>query len=157
MKKRIKKSEAGVALIMALLVLLVLSAIAAGLVYMTNTETMVNSNYRSEQVAYFAAKAGMEEARDRMMLNLPGGYYFANMVPNPLPTKEPADSNGGVLYIVNEGNQPGTVQPWAAGNAYMDDEICHDGYALTGVPSGTSVPDPDVHCTSGLLPTGSVW
>jgi type II secretory pathway component PulK len=40
MKKRIKKSEAGVALIMALLVLLVLSAIAAGLVYMTNTEMM---------------------------------------------------------------------------------------------------------------------
>ncbi|HZI55260.1 MAG TPA: PilX N-terminal domain-containing pilus assembly protein [Verrucomicrobiae bacterium] len=157
MKKRIKKPEAGVALIMALLALLVLSAIAAGLVYMTNTETMVNSNYRSEQVAYFAAKAGMEEARDRMMLNQPGGYYFANMVPNPLPTKAPTDSNGGVLYIVNEGNRPGTVQPWIAGNAYMDDEICHDSYALTGVPSGSSVPDPDVHCTSGQLPTGSAW
>ncbi len=155
MKKKIKNPEAGVAMIMALLALLVLSAIAAGLVYMTNTETLVNSNYRSEQVAYFAAKAGMEEARDRMMLNLPGGYYFSNMAPNPLPTTAPADNNGGVLYIVNEGNQPGTVQPWVAGNAYMDDEICHDGYALSGVPSGGNLPDPDVHCTSGQLPSGS--
>ena len=155
MKKKIKNPEAGVAMIMALLALLVLSAIAAGLVYMTNTETLVNSNYRSEQVAYFAAKAGMEEARDRMMLNLPGGYYFSNMAPNPLPTTAPTDNNGGVLYIVNEGNQPGTVQPWVAGNAYMDDEICHDGYALSGVPSGGNLPDPDVHCTSGQLPSGS--
>lgn len=157
MKKRIKKSEAGVALVMALLALMVLSAIAVGVVYMTNTETMVNSNYRSEQVAYFAAKAGMEEARDRMMLNLPGSYYFANMAPNPLPTAAPSDGNLGVLYIINEGSQPGTVQPWTAGNAYMDDELCHDGYALSGVPTGTSVPSPDVHCTSSQMPTGASW
>ena len=166
MKKRNRKSERGTALIMALLALMVLSAIAVGLVYMTNTETLVNSNYRAEQVSYFAAKAGMEEARDRMMLNLPGGYYFANMVPNPLPTAPPADGNFGVLYVINEGNQPGSVQPWLATlpgnvpNPYMDDEICHDGYALTtssGVLSGANVPDPSIHCTASQLPTSLNW
>lgn len=151
MKKRIRKSERGVAMIMALLALMVLSAIAVGLVYMTNTETMVNSNYRAEQVSYFAAKAGMEEARDRMMLNLPGGYYFANMTPSPLPVAGPSLANGQVLYILNEGNQPGTVQPWVAGSAYMDDELCHDGYAL----GFTSVPDPSIHCTQ--VPAGASW
>ena len=157
MKKRSRKSEDGIAMLMALLALMILTAIAVGLVYMTNTETMVNSNYRSEQVAYFAAKSGVEEARDRMMLNQPGGYYFANAIPNPLPVLAPADGNQGVLYILNEGAQPGTVQPWAAGNAYMDDELCHDGYTLTGVPSGTSVPSPDVHCTSSQMPGGPAW
>lgn len=157
MKKRTRKSEAGVAMLMALLALMILTAIAVGLVYMTNTETMVNSNYRSEQVAYFAAKSGVEEARDRMMLNLPGGYYFANTTPSPLPVLPPADGNQGILYILNEGAQPGTVQPWTAGNAFMDDELCHDGYALTGLPSGSSVPSPDVHCTSTQLPGGAAW
>src|SRR5262249_4439566 len=129
MKKR-RKSEEGVAILIVLLSLMVLSAIAVGLVYMTNTETKVNSNYRSEQVAYFAAKAGVEEARDRMML-APGNYYFANLAPNPLPTLAPLDGNGQVLYILNEGGQPGTVQPWVTGSTYMDDELCHDGYNLT--------------------------
>jgi Tfp pilus assembly protein PilX len=142
---------------MALLALMVLSAIAVGLVYMTSIETRVNSNYRSEQVAYFAAKAGMEEARDRMMLNGSGNYYFSNLVPNPLPTAVPTDTNQGVLYIVNEGDQPGTVQPWVAGSAYMDDELCHDGYTLSGLPAGTSVPSPDVHCTSSQVPTTTTW
>jgi hypothetical protein len=144
-------------MIMALLALMVLSALAVGLVYMTSIETKVNSHYRSEQVAYFAAKAGMEEARDRMMLAVPGNYYFANMVPNPLPIAVPADANKGVLYILNEGSQPGTVQPWALNNAYMDDELCHDGYTLSGLPTGTSVPSPDIHCTTAEMPTTTTW
>lgn len=152
MKKR-RNSEAGVAILLVLLALMVLSAIAVGLVYMTNTETKVNSNYRAEQVAYFAAKAGVEEARDRMMLNLPGNRYFVNDPNNPLPTQVPTTANPGVLYLLNEGGQPGTVQPWAAGNKYMDDELCHDGYALFS--AGTVIPDPGVHCTD--LPAGSAW
>jgi len=38
----------------------------ATLVFMTNTETSVNSNYRAERVSSFGAKSGMEEVRDRM-------------------------------------------------------------------------------------------
>ena len=56
--------ERGVALLFALFTLLLLSAIAASLVFMTNTDTSVTTNYRSERVSSFAAKAGMEEVRD---------------------------------------------------------------------------------------------
>ena len=145
MKRHTKKREEGIALLTALLALMVLSAIGAGLVFMTNTETMVNYNYRSQQVAYFAAKAGMEEARDRMKTT------NGNTINGLLPTSAPA-TNGGVLYILNEGNAPGTVQPWDSGNAYMDDELCHDGYNLNGLQSGIS---PDVRCTA--VPSGAAW
>ena len=59
--------QRGVALIMALMLLLLLTALAAALVFVANMETAVNANYRREQVLYFAAKAGIEEARDRLL------------------------------------------------------------------------------------------
>lgn len=145
MKRSTQKREAGIALLSTLLALMVLSAMGAALVFMTNTETQVNFNYRSEQVSYFAAKAGMEEARGRMMATDP------NTINALLPTTVPADS-GGVLYVLNEGSAPGTVQPWATGNAYMDDELCHDGYALTGLETGTTS---DVRCTT--VPSSTTW
>ena len=59
--------ERGVALLVALLALLILSAIAATLITMSGTETTVNANYRSEETAFFAARAGLYEVTDRMM------------------------------------------------------------------------------------------
>src|SRR5207245_594915 len=57
-----KQGQRGVALLMALMVLLLLTALAAALVFVSNTETSVNANYRRQQVLYFASKAGIEEA-----------------------------------------------------------------------------------------------
>src|SRR5215467_12885364 len=122
--------EKGIALLFAVLALLLLSAIAFSLVLMTNSETAVNSNYRRERLADFGAKAGYEEVRDRMMVSNP------NSIAASLPTLVPP-ANGSVLYVLNEGNQPGTVQPWTQGNAYMDDEICHDGYTFSGSQLGS--------------------
>jgi hypothetical protein len=125
--------ERGVALLFALFTLLLLSAIAASLMFMTNTESAVNTNYRSERVSAFAAKAGMEEVRDRMpTLNT------AAKLPTTLPP-----AAGSVLYVLNEGAAPGTVKPWVAGNTYMDDEMCHDFAVVQG-----QQPAPDVRCTT---------
>jgi Tfp pilus assembly protein PilX len=132
------EQESGVALVFALLALLLLSAIAASLVLMTNTETAVNSNYRRERVADFAAKAGFEEVRDRMMASNPASIN-ANLPVSPPP------GNNTVLYLLNEGNAPGTVKPWVAGNAYMDDELCHDGYNFPGQQGPAAS---DVRCTT---------
>jgi len=129
----------------ALFGLVLLSAIAVGLVYLANTETMVNYNYRNEQVAYFAAKAGVEEARDRMM-PANANYFGAGAIPIA-----PPGGVGGVLYLLNEGSAPGTVQPWTLGNAYVDDELCHDGYSLSGLQST----QPDVRCTT--VPSSTGW
>jgi Tfp pilus assembly protein PilX len=153
------KRERGVALIFAIFTLLLVSAIAATLVFMTNTETSVNSNYRSERVSAFAAKAGMEEIRDRMALPTTDPTALLNLLPgvlagNPLPGVFPPAANS-VLYVVNEGTAAGTVQPWIAGNAYMDDELCHD---FAGVQAGQQ-PASDVRCstppTAAMLVAGA--
>jgi Tfp pilus assembly protein PilX len=58
--------QRGIALIMALLTLLLLSAIGLSILFMVNTETGVNYNFRSSQQAYYGAKAGVEEGRTRL-------------------------------------------------------------------------------------------
>jgi hypothetical protein len=132
-ENRKNNRERGVALLFVLFTLLLISAIAVSLVFMTNTETSVNSNYRLERVSSFAAKAGMEEVRDRMPI-LSTNAQLPVTVP-PLA--------GSVLYVLNEGGAPGTVQPWTAGNTYMDDELCHD---FAGVQA--QQPASDVRCTT---------
>src|SRR5690348_6774647 len=71
MRKLARNKERGVALFFSIFALLLLTAIGAALIFMASTETSVNSNYRQEQVAYLAAKAGIEEARARMMASDP--------------------------------------------------------------------------------------
>jgi len=159
MKRKRGNHERGVALLFTLFALLVLTAIAIGLVFMTTTETYVNGNYRGTQVLYFAAKSGVEEARNRMMITNAATLFAPTCAPAsaclPAAAVVPSDSNHGILYILG-GSSPGTVVPWnvsTAGspNPYMDDELCHDGYALTGLTSQSS----DVRCTSA--PTSANW
>jgi hypothetical protein len=77
-------------------------------------------------MAYFAAKAGLEEARARMMQTDPNTI---NATGTALPIVAPTNANGSVIYIVNPGATANSVQPWSATNAYADDELCHDGYS----------------------------
>src|SRR5712692_7044846 len=55
-----RRNERGMALLLCILSLMLLTVIAAGMIYMTDSETMVNNNYRSSQQAYFAAMAGLQ-------------------------------------------------------------------------------------------------
>ena len=150
-----KNGERGVALFLSVFALLLLTGIAAALLFTANTETSINSNYRNEQVAYFAAKAGVEEARSRAMTADP------NSISAFMPTAAPTTGNQSVLYIVNPTS--GT-QPWVSTDAYADDELCHDGYTglgYTGSPA-LAVMAPDIRCVDSLsghaiLPAGSTW
>ena len=132
-KKRIGRShEEGVALVAAILTLLLISAITAGIIILSNTETNTSSNFKDEQRAYFSAKAGIEEARDRMRT------AATNTVTASLPTVLPGGSNS-VLYITNPlGSE--TVAPWTSTNPYADDEICKETSTIScsgGYPSGS--------------------
>ncbi len=132
---RSTSSERGIALFFAIFTLLLLTAITFSLVFMSNTETVVNSNYREEQIAYFAAKAGIEEARARLMAS----------DPSPItPSLTAPTAAGGIIYLINNAGVANAVQPWVATNAYPDDELCHDGYGLAGL----TVVAPDVRCTT---------
>jgi Tfp pilus assembly protein PilX len=138
--KKAKTSERGIALIVALMLLLLISAALMGMIMMSNTETNVSANFRDEQTAFFAAKAGIEEVRDRLRsgaTNTLTTNTFFTLSPTPLP-----GANNGVLYITNPG--PGeTVNPWntapdTQGSVhYPDTEICQEVTCTSGVPGAS--------------------
>jgi hypothetical protein len=114
-RMRTKKNERGVALFIALFALLLLASIGMGMLFMANTETAVNYNYRDAQRTYFASQAGLELVRDAMRTNY-------NLIPQTMPA--PGNPNG-VIYITNP--LPGeVVTPWIAGTPYFDSELCHE-------------------------------
>jgi len=53
------------------------------MMYLSATETAINGNFKNEEVAYFAARAGVEEVRDRILL------ANANTINASLPTALP--------------------------------------------------------------------
>jgi Tfp pilus assembly protein PilX len=53
-------NEQGTALVMALMAMLLLTALAAGLVMVSNTEVRIASNYGTGQEALYAADAAVE-------------------------------------------------------------------------------------------------
>ena len=127
-----KQKERGMALVLTLIALLIITSIGLTMMYSTDTETSINGNYRDEQTAYYAAKAGLEEVRDRMQTGA------ANTISANLPTAM-AGAAGGELYIINP-NGSETVAPWLTTNAYFDDEICKE-----------------VNCSGGQVPPTSGW
>src|SRR4051794_21357924 len=96
MKMKNHHRERGFSLLLSIFMLMLLTAVAGGMIFMAATETSINSNFKSEETAYFAARAGTEEARDRMLTtNL---NSISGMLPTTLPT-----AAGGVLYILQNG------------------------------------------------------
>ncbi len=144
-RRKARQSERGVALILVLLTLLLLSAIGLGMMYMSDTETAVNSNYRDTQVAFFAMRAGLEEARDRMRTS--SIAYLSN-----LPTTMPGQP-GSILYITNPSAGEAVV-PTDPANQYFDDEFCHENFVGSGV--AYVPPGPPCGATQGP-PAGVVY
>jgi len=66
-----RNNERGIALLIVLMALFLIAAIGMGMIFMSNTETAVNQNYRDTQLAFFAMRGGLEEMRDRMRTNGP--------------------------------------------------------------------------------------
>jgi hypothetical protein len=120
-----RNKQDGVALVVALIALLLVTAVGMGMILLATSETVVNSNYKDEQVALFAAKAGLEEARDRM----------APSNPNPitLPTILPG-ANGGAYaaYIIASG-----VSPWLSTDPNEDKEFL-DEMGVSSPPGGST-------------------
>jgi hypothetical protein len=113
--------------------------------YMSSTETSINSNFKGEEGAYFAARAGVEEVRDRMLST--NTNTIAGLLPTTLPS-----TGGGVLYVLQNGVTTANLTTFSSSNSLVDDELCHDfPYAGTGYGGMTYRPA-NVRCTN--LPTG---
>jgi hypothetical protein len=118
--ERYDRSQCGVALLLAIFALFLVTSIGLGVMYLSDSETFVNSNFRDEQTAYYAARAGLEEARDRMRSTSGSGITISSS----LPTAKPGAA-AGVLYVLNPSGSE-TVAPWSTSNPYFDDEICRE-------------------------------
>lgn len=81
--RRPKHPEAGVALLIAISALLLISVVAIALVVAAGMETSLSGNYRSSTGAYYAARAGLEEGRGRLLPRNPD--YFNATSPGFVP------------------------------------------------------------------------
>lgn len=147
-----RRNERGVALIICLFALMLLSGIGLGMMYMADTETSINRNYRDSQQAYFAAAAGLQEARERLTPTSTTVLTAAQR-PTTLPGNNVAT---GVVYILNPSNSVpvGNIQPWTSGNAYFDTEFCHENFASGGSALVTNT-GPNTPCAA--VPTGTYY
>ncbi len=154
-QKHQARGQQGIALIVCLLALLLLSAIAMGMMYSANMETTINTNYRDSQRAFFGARAGLQEARERMRPKTALGYVAP-------PAVMPGTGPGSIVYILNPDASGRPVQPWDAADPYFDDELCHENFAglvalgitNTGasVPCNTSLPASQLQVYNSIMP-----
>ncbi|MFL6314986.1 MAG: hypothetical protein ACJ71W_23005 [Terriglobales bacterium] len=123
MSRMMKRDERGMALMLALFALLLLSGIGLCMVLSSNTETRIDSNYGGNLRSYYAAHSGLEEVRDR--ISYPStSPIFPNGLADKLPTNIAGNSNG-VLYVINP-KAGETVDPTDPTSPYFDVQLCHD-------------------------------
>src|SRR4029077_5274414 len=114
-RKTRRRSEDGIALLIAIFVLLLISVVAIALLVSSGTETALGANYRSSSTAYYAALAGLEEARGSLLPR--NSNYFGASVISP-GTTFPL---GQALYVINRLPSENVV-PWNSSNQYYDTE-----------------------------------
>ncbi len=113
-----RSSENGIALLIAIFVLLLISVVAIALLVSSGTETALGANYRMSSTVYYAAIAGLEEARGRSLPKNPN--YFDT---RPDIHSSPARSLplGQTIYVINRA-QGDNIVPWDSSNCYYDNE-----------------------------------
>ena len=117
-------SEAGSALLIAIFALLLISVVGIALLVSTGTDSALAGNYRTSTAAYYAAVAGLEEARGRLLLRNPDFLNKANGY-NTFFSSQGTPSFGvkDVLYIVNPNAATGeVVDPTDSSSPYADKE-----------------------------------
>jgi hypothetical protein len=114
-RKTRRSSENGIALLIAIFVLLLISVVAIALLVSSGTETALGTNYRTSSTVYYAAIAGLEEARGRLLPKNPNSF-----VPSVIPAGATFPL-GQTLYVINR--SPGdNIVPWDPSNTYYDNE-----------------------------------
>ena len=127
---RSRRNQAGIALLIAIFVLLLISVVAIALVVSSNTESALAGNYRSSTGVYYAALAGVEEARSRLRPNDPNSFKntWAAFYPPPgtaLPigtvgyvlNPSPTDNAGAMLTTYPDTEYDNEFGPGALGGA----------------------------------------
>jgi hypothetical protein len=109
-----RRSQDGIALLIAIFVLLLISVVAIALLVSSGTETALGANYRTSSSVYYAALAGLEEARGRLLPRNPN-YFGISVVPPNLPL-------GQTIYVINRLSSGDNIAPWDQSNSFYDKE-----------------------------------
>jgi hypothetical protein len=117
---RAQRTQAGIALLISIFVLLLISVVAIALIVASGTESALAGNYRSSSAVYYAAAAGLEEARGRLFSKSPNSISTA--APGFLPPPNGTLPIGKVLYILN----PAPGDPANTLAAYPDNEYANE-------------------------------
>jgi hypothetical protein len=139
---RVKTGEKGIALLISIFILLLISVVAIALVISSGTERAIAGNYRSSTGVYYAALAGLEEVRSRLLPKNPA--YFGNTSPGFLPTPPIPLAVGTPVYVLNP-LATENVAPWDSTSTYPDTE-----YNQEFLSSSLTLPNPSPS-------TFSVW
>jgi|HubBroStandDraft_4_1064222.scaffolds.fasta_scaffold22999_2 hypothetical protein len=134
-RKTVRRSQKGIALLIAIFVLLLISVVAIALLVSSGTETALGANYRASSTVYYAALAGLEEARGRLFPKNPN-YFTPAVVPTPFPL-------GQAVYMMNRLSGENIV-PWDSSNQYYDKEYGAEFFPLSA-------------SSAGVYPAYSVW
>ena len=117
-----KNAESGVALLIAMITLLIITGVAVAMVVASGSEGALNGNYRSSSSAYYAALAGIEEGRGRMLATNPATIAGVGAIPASLTAPMLITS---VQYIVNPNTAAGETTGSVMGT-YPDNEYARE-------------------------------
>ncbi len=137
-------SESGIALLLALLIIVSLTAFFLGLVLFTQSGSRLSGTMAAQSQAYYAALAGLEEARGR--LNPLAADTIATQLQTPPQINQ-------VFYLVNSSPQD-PVNPTNASSPYYDYEYAQEfpgGFAAAQVLTSVASDQPGAG-TSYVIP-----
>ncbi len=130
--------EAGIALLISIFILLLISVVAISLLVSSGTESAIAGNYRAATAVYYAALAGLEEGRGRLSPKDPNSFK-STAPPGFLPAPGAPFAVGSPVYIINAAG----VAPWDPTSAYPDTEFQSE-FPLATYP----MPNPAPNVTS---------
>jgi Tfp pilus assembly protein PilX len=148
---RKRQPQAGVALLISIFVLLLISVVAIALIVSSGTESALAGNYRNATAVYYAALAGLEEGRGRLLAK--NTNSFKNTA---APTFMPPGTTlaiGSPRYIINPVGSE-TVAPWDQSNQYADTEYTTEFGAN---PPGSSPSTPSLSTVAGIQGPTFKW
>ena len=103
-------SQSGVALVLALIILFVLSAMAAGIMSATQTEIWSTANYRTNTQARYIAEAGVQQAVNYLIDNSSAVQATVALIPGDTAhcdtTTIPVTCNGKMVFVQSSSTDP---------------------------------------------------
>jgi hypothetical protein len=154
-KIRKQQTEAGIALLISIFVLLLISVVAIALIVSSGTESALAGNYRSSTGVYYAALSGLEEARGRLLSKNPSAFKITD--PSGfLPASGTPLNIGDAYYVINPvGGE--TVAPWDVGTSttYPDLEFGLE-FAGSGFSQPANYPSPSASSVWNRSPLNSL-